>query len=324
MANTNNGDRQHIGNFKRATGLLLIEVRDSNPNGDPDQGGEPRQRPNRLGEISPVSFKRKPRDLIEHKEGPVWKELKELLDLDESRFQILESRDTERGDATIKLVGDGIAFLNEYWDARIFGTTFLESGKDDKASSYMKKLKDDEKKQVKRNSIKTGVVQFGLGISVAPIDIDRFTLTKKAGAEEGKDRGMAPHAYRIVRHGLYCMPFFVNPSMADKTRCTGEDIELLLKLIPHAYPHTRSNSRPNVDIVHAWYVEHSDKLGSCSDFAILDALKPKKLGDPNKPSQGQKLEEEYDIPKVLSETLKAKKDRHGNPALRLRDLMTEI
>lgn len=324
MTKTNDIDSQNIGNFKRATGLLLIEVRDSNPNGDPDQGGEPRQRPNRLGEISPVSFKRKPRDLIEHKEGPVWKELKEVLKLDESRFLILESRDTERADAVKKLVGDGKAFLNEYWDARVFGTTFLESKKDENASSYMKGLTKEQKVQVQKNAIKTGVVQFGLGLSVAPIDVDRFTLTKKAGAEEGKDRGMAPHAYRIVRHGLYCMPFFVNPSMADKTRCTQQDIEVLLKLIPHAYPHTRSNSRPNVDIVHAWYVEHSDKLGSCSDFAILDALKPKKLGDPNKPSQGLKLEEEYEVPKDLPETLKAKKDRHGNPALRLRDLMMEI
>lgn len=51
--------------IKRATGLLVLEAVNSNPNGDPDRDGEPRQRDNGRGEISPVSFKRKLRDLIE-------------------------------------------------------------------------------------------------------------------------------------------------------------------------------------------------------------------------------------------------------------------
>ena len=37
--------------LKRATGLLVIEVVNSNPNGDPDRESDPRQRPNGLGEI---------------------------------------------------------------------------------------------------------------------------------------------------------------------------------------------------------------------------------------------------------------------------------
>ena len=45
--------------IKRATGLLVIEVVNSNPNGDPDRESDPRQRPDGCGEISPVSFKRK-------------------------------------------------------------------------------------------------------------------------------------------------------------------------------------------------------------------------------------------------------------------------
>lgn len=51
--------------MKRATGLLVIEVVNSNANGDPDRESDPRQRPNGLGEISPVSFKRKVRDLLD-------------------------------------------------------------------------------------------------------------------------------------------------------------------------------------------------------------------------------------------------------------------
>lgn len=55
---------------------------------------------------------------------------------------------------------------------------------------------------------------------------------------------MAPLAYRIVEHGVYCMPFFVNPNYAQKSGCTAEDIELLKLLIPHAYELNRSAIRP--------------------------------------------------------------------------------
>ena len=43
-------------NVKRFTGLLIIEVVNSNPNGDPDRESDPRQRPDGRGEISPVSL----------------------------------------------------------------------------------------------------------------------------------------------------------------------------------------------------------------------------------------------------------------------------
>ena len=48
--------------MNRATGLLVIEVINSNPNGNPDQESDPRQRPDERGMISPVSYKRKLRD----------------------------------------------------------------------------------------------------------------------------------------------------------------------------------------------------------------------------------------------------------------------
>src|SRR4029079_11087286 len=82
--------------MRRATGLLIIEVRDSNPNGDPDRESDPRQRPDGRGEISPVSFKRKLRDLVEDKQGCVWQHFQNTLNLDEQRFQILESRGRDR------------------------------------------------------------------------------------------------------------------------------------------------------------------------------------------------------------------------------------
>lgn len=124
---------------------------------------------------------------------------------------------------------------------------------------------------------------------------------------------MAPMGYRFVPHGVYWMPFFVNPSAAQKSGCTKEDIDLLLKVIPFAYPHTRSHSRPMVDVRHAWYIEHKNVLGSCSDFALIAALTPKKKENPGSPSNSW---EDYNVPKGLP------KDLADKVAL-VRDLMSE-
>ena len=316
---------------KRATGLLIIEVRSSNPNGDPDRESDPRQRQDGRGEISPVSFKRKLRDLIDDKDGQAWKEISELADVkDKDRFHILEHRgrdrklieqelktlkelyvklDTvmaEKDEEKIKKVRAGIReeiknspFVKKYWDGRIFGNTFLEEGSS--------------------TSVKTGVVQFGLGVSISPVCVSRKTFTNKSGVEEGKDRGMAPLAYRIVEHGVYCMPFFVNAAVAHKTQCTKEDITVLLKTIPCAYRGTPSMIRNMVEIRHAWYMEHKSALGSCSDFALLDALTPtRKI-----PQDTEKLSTswgDYNVPTQLLPELRNKLDEQNG----FKDLMNEI
>ena len=59
--------------FNRGTGLLVIEVKHSNPNGDPDMESDPRTLEiDGRGLISPVSYKRKLRDLVGEKGGPAW------------------------------------------------------------------------------------------------------------------------------------------------------------------------------------------------------------------------------------------------------------
>ena len=279
--------------IKRATGFLIIEVVNSNPNGDPDRESDPRQRPNGLGEISPVSFKRKLRDLVEDSDGPVFKSIFKKLSLDKGEFQILESRGRDRKKIQ-KEMGKNITqfnqeeflnseFVKKYWDARLFGNTFLEEGGN-------------------KGYIKTGVAQFTMGLSVAPVLIQRHTNTNKAGVEEGKTQGMAPLAYRVVEHGVYCMPFYINPSNAHKSGCTQKDVDLLKALIPFAYDHTRSAIRPDVRIRHAWYMEHQNPLGSCADWKLIEALTPKRKGsDPMQPSTTWM---DYEVPTDLPADLK--------------------
>ncbi len=246
--------------IKRATGLLVIEVVNSNPNGDPDFDGDPRQRPNGCGEISPVSFKRKLRELLDDHDSPFFKALPEEYSKDPSRYFIMIHRGLENKTIKSEMGTDPKKFMDsefvkKYWDARVFGNTFLEDKND-------------------KGFIKTGVVQFGMGVSIAPIAILRRTNTNKRGVQEGKNAGMAPLAYRIVEHGVYCMPFFVNPNYAHKTGCTVGDIELMKLLIPHAYEMNRSAIRPDVRLRHAWYIEHKSLLGSCPDHLLFDALTP--------------------------------------------------
>lgn len=315
---------------KRATGLLIIEVRNSNPNGDPDRESDPRQRQDGRGEISPVSFKRKIRDLIDEKDGQAWKEISVLAAVtDNEQFHILEHRGRDRKlieqelktlqdlykklddvnaekdkgkISTVKAeINDEIKnspFIKKYWDARIFGNTFLEEGSS--------------------TSIKTGVVQFGLGVSISPVRISRKTLTSKSGVEEGKDRGMAPLAYRIVEHGVYCMPFFINAALSHKTQCTKDDISVVLKAIPRAYRGTPSMIRNMVEIRHAWYMEHKSALGSCSDFALIDALTPKRKKDQDaeKPSISW---DDYEVPTQLLPALRNKLNEQNG----FKDLMNE-
>lgn len=243
--------------INRGTGLLLIDVTNSNPNGDPDRESDPRIRQDGCGEISPVSFKRKLRDLVEAKDSPLWQELAEELDLPKEGFDIMESKKTRRADVNKLSLQE---LLDKYWDVRVFGSTFLENDKNENESF-----------------IASGVVQFGLGVSLDPIRIERMTTTKVMPVEEGKSKGMAPLAYRIVSYGLYAMPFFVNATAAHKTQCTKKDIELLLRLIPHVYKETASYIRSQVDIRYAFYVEHNRARGTYNDFRIIEALTPKRI-----------------------------------------------
>jgi CRISPR-associated protein Csd2 len=317
----------------RATGLLVLAVENSNPNGDPDQESDPRRRSHdNRGMITGVSFKRKLRDLVLKKDGQVWQNLaiqfgiisnNDLWSKNGYYFDILEDRELE-GSRVNKLLTedkkkDGFyEFKKQYWDARVFGNTFLP----EKTKGY---------------HVRSGVAHFALATSVSPIRVHRLTKTKMAptggrkdNEDEGQSRGMAPLAHRITEHGVYVMPFFINPTGAEGkggTGCTPLDIALLLKLIRYAYPHTRSDIRPLVEVCHAWYAEHDDNLGSFSELEFIEKLTPKRKGsDSEKPSvSGIPLDEQYEIPdEKIRLRGKLKKDKLYDLCVELPDWCEQI
>ena len=113
--------------IKRATGLLIIEVVNSNANGDPDRESDPRQRPNGIGEISPVSLKRKMRDLLEDHESLFFQSLPDVYVQNPENYSILESRGRELKSITGEMSKDiknfdqneflESTFVQKYWDA---------------------------------------------------------------------------------------------------------------------------------------------------------------------------------------------------------------
>ncbi len=281
--------------FNRHVGLLVLDVTMSNPNGDPDMESEPRTRElDGLGMISPVSLKRKLRDLVDEEsdESDESEELetsevlaaaKQKFNLGsetENEFKILERRGRNRD--VIKAM-DKAKFMRTFWDARMFGNTFLEAlDKKDKGSGKFDHL------------INTGAVQIGVGLSIAPIDVVRMTNTNKSGVEVGKDRGMAPLAFRVVTHGIYCIPIFVNPSIAKKTGATSEDLDLLKFMLPYVYQHTASAIRPQISVLHAWFAEHKNTLGSCPEHLFINALTPRLKEGVSQPTSAN----DYEIPNL--------------------------
>ncbi len=279
-----------------ASGLLVLVVENSNPNGDPDRNNDPRkQSHDQRGEITGVSFKRKVRDLVDLKSGPVWQGVASSLGIDEvsgswksgdREFAVAVSKNTERKECIELLKGGYEVFRDKYWDARVFGNTFLAEGLE--------------------RHVRTGVVQFGVAMSVAPIRIKRMTLTGVAEVEDGKGQSMAPSGFRVVEHGVYCMPFWVNPTAALNTGCNRQDVALLLSMIKHAYTHTASFVRPFVDVRHAWYAEHTNPLGSFKRSKFLEALTPSRIGDANTPSVGGvPLAKQYHIPTSVGDELQS-------------------
>jgi CRISPR-associated protein Csd2 len=321
--------------IKRATGLIIIEVRNSNPNGDPERDGAPRRRRGDIGEISPVSVKRKMRDLVANKNGPIWLYLKKTFSLDETRFDILEERGRKRSAIKTMIIKDKNKsieekeFVKRYWDGRIFGNTFLEKAEGEPAEDELETPPEDTPEVetsskasdtlALKDSVKTGVVHFGLGLSVAPVTVRTdFTLTNKSAVQEDKTSGMAPGAFKFIEHGIYAIPFFINPTQASKTGCKKEDVDVALELIPYVYSHNRSLVRTQVEVLHAWYVEHNDQKGTCNDFDLIDALMPKKKEAEGKPSA---TKDEYDFPNPKEDKYEEMFKKFAGKVVGFRDLM---
>lgn len=256
--------------IKRATGLLVIEVVQSNVNGDYDEKFAPCQATGGIDKIFPMSFQRKLLDLLEDHDSLFFKNLPKTYVNNGDHYQILDSRQRkgtsfQRGKIDKEKMVFQSAWARNYWDARVFGNTSPQGGTN-----------------IER--LLPGVVQFGVGTPISPVTVMHYRNEIKPTIQKRNGLDMAPFTTCVIEHGVYCMPFFITPIFARRTGCTAKDIELLKILIPKAYELNRSVFCSDIRIRHAWYIEHLDALGTCPDFLLIEALTPTRMGDTNDPS----------------------------------------
>lgn len=242
--------------------LLLFDVTNGNPNGDPDAGNLPRLDPNsnrRL--VSDVCLKRKVRNYVfeakRDSNGSPLDDYKIFIQHSHYLNDVIESFHSKAGEQ-VKQSGksgrDAITATDElavkwlcqnFFDIRCFGAVVSTGPM--KGSSYG---------QVR------GPVQFTFGQSFHAITPLEITITRcaatDAGEEEkvrrGQDRTMGNK--HIVPYALYAAKGYVSPAFAERTGFTKVDLDLLFEGLLHMFEHDRSAARGEMVVRGLYDFEH--------------------------------------------------------------------
>lgn len=231
--------------------LLLFEVTNGNPNGDPDAGNMPRLDPNtNHGVVSDVCLKRKVRNYVE--------EFAPKRDSDESNgFSILIrqgaviEREQKRGIESAKQsekdkdkqAAAAMRWLcREFYDVRTFGGV-LSTGEDIMKGSAFGQVR--------------GPVQFTFGQSFDPITPLEITITRCAVTKESdKDKERTMGSKHIVPYALYAAKGYVSPAFAERTGFTQADLDLLFEAVLQMFEHDRSAARGEMVVRGLYDFEH--------------------------------------------------------------------
>jgi len=239
-----------IGPDHRIDAVLLTEVNLSNPNGDPDLEGRPRElRSTGQGLISGVSTKRRLRDTARIRHGVNLFVENEAL---ESRIEGL-FEDTEEAPTTETI--DQKAW-SKFWDVRMFGGT-------------LSAVKIGEDGDGVRGSQITGPWQVGMGKSVDPINVVDVGITRSVQNTEGEQGTMGRQP--VVEYGLYRQHMHYSPyaSYGDVHK---EDLDVMWDALAWMHDHTRASMRPDIQWKAVYLIEHEQTLGSMPANEATDLI----------------------------------------------------
>jgi conserved hypothetical protein len=263
--------------------VILFDVENGNPNGDPDAGNMPRIDPESgLGLVTDVCLKRKIRNYVETvKEGENGYQIyiREDVPLNRSDRKACENLGiTETDD---KKVTEGLKKLKKndpdadlkirdymcqnFFDIRTFGavmTTFV------KASLNCGQVR--------------GPVQIGFARSVDPIVSQEVTITRVAITTEkdAEDKKTEMGRKSIVPYGLYRAEGYVSANLARKvTGFTEEDLDLLWEAIINMFEHDHSAARGKMAVRELIVFKHSKELGDCPAYKLFDAVEVSRKAD---------------------------------------------
>ena len=247
---------------KRYEFVLLFDVENGNPNGDPDAGNMPRIDPESgLGIVTDVCLKRKVRNYVALVKGQqpgydIYVREGAVLNLQHQKaYKACELKSESK--KLPKKEGDAralTAFMcDNFFDIRTFGavmTTEVNCG------------------QVR------GPVQFNFARSVDPIVQQEVTITRMAVTSEKdaekKDREMGRK--QIVPYALYRMEGYVSAAFAEKTGFGPGDLQLLWDALVNMFEHDHSAARGKMAARKLLVFEHSTKLGNAPAHKLFDCV----------------------------------------------------
>ena len=231
--------------------LLLFEVTNGNPNGDPDAGNMPRIDPNtNRGIVTDVCLKRKVRNFVELfysepdngfeiliKQGAVIETEQQPA---ETAAKNVENPDQLAGATEAEKAKNWLC--RKFYDVRTFGGV-LSTGTDIMKGSAWGQVR--------------GPVQFTFGQSYHPItpleiSITRCAVTKEADAKKERTMGNK----HIVPYALYAAKGYVSPAFAERTGFTQADLDLLFEALANMFEHDRSAARGEMIVRGIYDFEH--------------------------------------------------------------------
>lgn len=247
--------------------MLIFDVKDGNPNGDPDAGNLPRV-DSETGEglVTDVCLKRKVRNYVQLvKAGEAGydifvKEKAILNNLVDEAYAELGIDANSKKPAKGESVDKGRALMcKKYFDIRTFGavmSTGANAG------------------QVR------GPVQMTFARSVGPVvtlehSITRMAVTKVEDVEKERTMGRK----NTVPYGLYVAYGFVSPALAKHTGFSEEDLETLWTALVNMFDQDHSAARGMMATQKLIVFKHESALGNASAHKLFDLVKIAKKAD---------------------------------------------
>ncbi len=240
--------------------VLLFDVKDGNPNGDPDAGNLPRMDAETgMGLVTDVCLKRKVRNFVQmtQEDNPARKifirEKAILNDMIEKAHKQDSVKDKEKGDKTEAAKN---WMCENYYDVRTFGAV-MSTGKN--------------AGQVR------GPIQMTFSRSIDPVVTSEHTITrmavtteKEAEKQDGGNRTMGRKF--TIPYGLYRCHGFISAHLAKQTGFDEDDLELFWQSLMQMFDHDRSASRGEMSARGLYVFKHSNELGHAPATVLLDRV----------------------------------------------------
>ena len=225
--------------------LLLFEVTNGNPNGDPDAGNMPRLDPNtNLGIITDVCLKRKIRNYVQtfiseqNKGCEIFVRQGSVLN-DEIAKSVQETggeqnKKKDQGEKAVQWL------CQNFYDIRTFGAV-LSTGS----------LKGSAWGQVR------GPVQFTFAQSYDPITPLEISLTRCAVTDaKDKDKQRTMGGKHIVPYALYASRIYISPAFAKRSGFSQADLDLFFEALLGMFAHDHSAARGDMVVRGVYDFEH--------------------------------------------------------------------